>query len=244
MTSLTVSYFAILAALVICLLHFQKQKQAFSFDGFSVNSSISRLLPLDLQFFAGDGGGAGGDGGDGGDGGQGGDGNPDGGGDPTPKTFTEEDIESARTTALNKAKEDLYKQLGVKNLNELQAKLKASESKEQADETLKAQIEEKDNEINVLKTSLKFSRAVAKYYPQDEELVLTAVTPLLQKDPDTGEVTNMEEAIKKIKAEKPFLFKADSKPGSTEPGGGDPPASKKGKDLGASIAERRNKRFS
>lgn len=174
--------------------------------------------------------------------------------DNQPETFTSDQIENAKKEAAQQAKLTLYSELGVKSLKDLQDKLKASETKEEADATLKSQNEQLNIEVTKLKTERAFMTEAFKHSPHDIGLLFTAVEPLLQRDPDTGEICNMEAAIEQVKKEKPFLFvSADqseggeqeqkTQPQHPQPGGGTPPTQLKGGDLGKSLAERFNKKM-
>ncbi|MEZ2659294.1 hypothetical protein [Aneurinibacillus aneurinilyticus] len=171
------------------------------------------------------------------------------------QTFTSEQIEDAKKEAARAAKTDLYKQLGVNSMKDLQERLQDAGTKEQADEQLRNQVQQQNVRINELETELAFVHTAVQYKPYDTGLLFAAIKPLLQTDPDTGEVTNMVAAIEQVKKEKSFLFAVEGgegqqqssqnppKPNNTSPGAGDPPASKKGADLGKSLADRFNKKL-
>ena len=44
--------------------------------------------------------------------------------------------------------------------------------------------------------------------------------PLLQTDPDSGEITNMKEVLEQVKTDKPFLFMSEVPAGGGQGGGG------------------------
>ncbi|EOV9528868.1 hypothetical protein ACN5TA_004022 [Bacillus cytotoxicus] len=172
-----------------------------------------------------------------------------------PVTYTQEQLDAqladVKKTVETQTKADLYKKLGVESLKDLQDKLGAAKTKEEADATLRANNETLAIENSNLKTELAFVKAAFGHKPHDTGLLFTAVQPLLQKDPDTGEITNMKEAIEQVKVEKPFLFESEESagtgqgggsqiPGSTAPGGGNPPASQTDYDKGAELAKRRS----
>ncbi|KAA0788713.1 MULTISPECIES: hypothetical protein [Bacillus cereus group] len=173
-----------------------------------------------------------------------------------PVTYTQEQLDTQLTdatkTAGQKAKQELYKTLGVESLKDLQDKLGASKTKEEADAVLRTTNETLSSENGGLKTELAFVKAAASYKPHDADILFATVKPLLQTDPDSGEITNMKEVLEQVKAEKSFLFESEEaapggqggggqqRPGSTAPGGGNPPASKTDYDLGAELAKRRS----
>ncbi|MCU5376149.1 hypothetical protein OCA08_03235 [Bacillus cereus] len=174
-----------------------------------------------------------------------------------PVTYTQEQLDTQLTDATKEAKRqgklDVYKQLGVESLKDLQDKLAAANGKEEADATLRATNETLTTKNKSLETELAFVKASIGHKPHDADLLFTAVQPLLTTDPDTGEITNMKEAIEQVKAEKPFLFASEEatpggqgggqqRPGSTAPGGGNPPASKTDYDLGAELAKKRSQK--
>lgn len=168
-----------------------------------------------------------------------------------PVTYTQEQLDTqitdAKNAAVTQTKADLYKKLGVESFKDLQDRLGDAKTKEEADAALRTSNETLTVENSSLKTELAFVKAAASYKPHDADILFTTVKPLLQTDPDTGEITNMKEAIEQVKAAKPFLFVIDEpagggeggggqpKPKSTAPGGGTPPASltdyEKGKEL-------------
>lgn len=183
---------------------------------------------------------------------------PAGGTDPEPPvTYSQEQFDTqladAKKEAARQAKTDMYKQLGVESLKDLQAKLSAAEGKEQADEVLRTTNEQLTNRTKELETELAFVKAATVHKPHDTSLLFTAVQPLLTTDPDSGEITNMKEAIEQVKTEKPFLFVSEEagcgqgggsqKPGSTAPGGGNPPASATDYDKGAELAKKRSQSY-
>ncbi|MCU5414971.1 hypothetical protein OCE50_29340 [Bacillus wiedmannii] len=173
-----------------------------------------------------------------------------------PVTYTQEQLDTQLTdatkTAGQKAKQELYKTLGVESLKDLQDKLGASKKKEEADAVLRTTNETLSSENGGLKTELAFVKAAASYKPHDADILFATVKPLLQTDPDSSEITNMKEVLEQVKAEKSFLFESEEaapggqggggqqRPGSTAPGGGNPPASKTDYDLGAELAKRRS----
>ncbi|MDA1650980.1 phage scaffolding protein [Bacillus cereus group sp. TH160LC] len=175
-----------------------------------------------------------------------------------PVTYTQEQLDTQLTNAKKatetQVKADLYKKLGVESFKDLQDRLGAAKTKEEADATLRASNETLTTKNKSLETELAFVKASIGHKPHDADLLFTAVQPLLTTDPDTGEITNMKEAIEQVKAEKPFLFESEEvipggqggggqqKPGSTAPGGGNPPASKTDYDLGAELAKRRSQK--
>lgn len=175
-----------------------------------------------------------------------------------PVTYTQEQLDTQLSDATKEAKRqaklDVYKQLGGESLKDLQDKLAAANGKEEADATLRASNEALTTKNKLLETELAFVKASIGHKPHDADLLFTAVQPLLTTDPDTGEITNMKEAIEQVKAEKPFLFESEEaapggqggggkqRPGSTAPGGGNPPASKTDYDKGAEIAKRRSQK--
>ncbi|MGD2273207.1 hypothetical protein [Bacillus wiedmannii] len=175
-----------------------------------------------------------------------------------PVTYTQEQLDAQLTDATKEAKRqgklDVYKQLGVESLKDLQDKLVAANGKEEADATLKASNETLTTKNKSLETELSFVKASIGHKPHDADLLFTAVQPLLTTDPDTGEITNMKEAIEQVKAEKSFLFSSEEvepggqggggqqRPGSTAPGGGTPPVSKTDYDKGADLAKRRSQK--
>ncbi len=175
-----------------------------------------------------------------------------------PVTYTQEQLDAqladAKKAAETQTKADLYKKIGVESLKDLQDKLSAAKTKEEADATLRSNNETLTAENSNLKTQLAFVKAAFKHNPHDADLLFTAVEPLLQKDPDTGEITNMKEAIEQVKTEKPFLFVNEEsngsgqgggsqRPGSTAPGGGNPPASQTDYDKGAELAKKRSQSY-
>lgn len=179
-----------------------------------------------------------------------------GGGEPDTtktETFTSEQVDAFRKEASRQAKLDLYKQLGVNSLKDLQDKLVAREEKEGLDTHSQEKIEQQTNRIKELETELSFVTEATKHNPHDTGLLFVSVKPLLQVDPDTGEVTNMAAAIEQIKKDKPFLFASaeqsegggqqQTQPQHPQPGGGTPPTQLKGGDLGKSLAERFNKKM-
>ncbi|MDM5193536.1 hypothetical protein QUG02_11165 [Bacillus hominis] len=175
-----------------------------------------------------------------------------------PVTYTQEQLDTQLGDATKEAKRqgklDVYKQLGVESLKDLQDKLAAATGKEEADATLRVSNETLTTKNKSLETELAFVKASIGHKPHDADLLFTAVQPLLTTDPDTGEITNMKEAIEQVKAEKPFLFESEEaapggqggggqqRPGSTAPGGGNPPASKTDYDKGAELAKRRSQK--
>lgn len=178
--------------------------------------------------------------------------NPDGGNDPTPETFTAEQVEAFKKEASQQAKMKLYEELGVKTMKELQEKITASATKDEADAVLKTTNQQLQSEIEQLKTERAFMQEAFKHTPHDIGLLFAAVAPLLQRDPDTSEITNMSAAIEKVKKEKPFLFVTTSPEGGgqpnepithPQPGGGNPPTQKKGLELGKDLAARFNSKI-
>ncbi len=175
-----------------------------------------------------------------------------------PVTYTQEQLDTqitdAKNTAVTQTKADLYKKLGVESLKDLQDKLGVAKTKEEADATLRTSNETLTSENNSLKTELAFVKAATPYKPHDADILFATVKPLLQTDPDSGEITNMKEVLEQVKTDKPFLFMSEEpadggqgggsqqKPGSTAPGGGNPPASKTDYDLGAELAKRRSQK--
>ncbi|MRS26152.1 hypothetical protein [Bacillus sp. RIT694] len=173
-----------------------------------------------------------------------------------PVTYTQEQLDTqitnAKNAAVTQAKADLYKKLGVESLKDLQDRLGAAKTKEEADATLRTSNETLTSENNSLKTELAFVKAATSYKPHDADILFATVKPLLQADPDSGEITNMKEVLEQVKTDKPFLFMSEEpagggqggggqqKPGSTAPGGGNPPASKTDYDKGAELAKRRS----
>ncbi|PHF09299.1 hypothetical protein COF74_10935 [Bacillus wiedmannii] len=175
-----------------------------------------------------------------------------------PVTYTQEQLDTQLTDATKaagqKAKQELYKTLGVESLKDLQDKLGASKTKEEADAVLRTTNETLSSENGSLKTELAFVKAATSYKPHDADILFATVKPLLQTDPDSGEITNMKEVLEQVKTDKPFLFMSEEvapggqggggqqRPGSTAPGGGNPPASKTDYDLGAELAKKRSQK--
>ncbi len=172
-----------------------------------------------------------------------------------PVTYTQEQLDTQLSDATKEAKRqaklDVYKQLGVESLKDLQDKLAAAKGKEEADATLRTTNETLSSENGSLKTELAFVKAASSYKPHDADILFATVKPLLQTDPDSGEITNMKEVLEQVKTDKPFLFMSEEaapggqgggsqRPGSTAPGGGNPPASKTDYDKGAELAKRRS----
>lgn len=176
--------------------------------------------------------------------------------DPEPPVaYTQEQLDTqladTKKEAARQAKADMYKQLGVESLKDLQDKLGAAKTKEEADAALRTNNETLTTKNKSLETELAFVKASIGHKPHDADLLFTAVQPLLTTDPDSGEITNMKEAIEQVKAEKPFLFMSDEpaggdqgggsqRPRTTAPGGGNPPASKTDYEKGAELAKRRS----
>jgi hypothetical protein len=188
-----------------------------------------------------------------------------------PETFTAEQLDEARTAAAKEAKATLYKTLGVSSLKELQDRLGAqdklfeelgvksiedikerlqtAEGKAQTDAALKAENQQLNNRVKDLEIENAFIKSATQHKPHDFDLLFAAVKPLLTTDPDSGQVDNMEEAVKKVKEAKPFLFVAEGGEPQKQPpvpppppGAGNPPGSLKGVDLGKSIAQQRNQK--
>ncbi|PEJ95077.1 phage scaffolding protein [Bacillus wiedmannii] len=170
-----------------------------------------------------------------------------------PVTYTQEQLDTQITDAKKatetQVKADLYKKLGVESFKDLQERLGAAKTKEEADATLRTTNESLSSENGILKTELAFVKAAASYKPHDADILFATVKPLLQTDPDSGEITNMKEVLEQVKTDKPFLFMSEEpagggqqRPGSTAPGGGNPPASKTDYDKGAELAKRRSQK--
>ncbi len=175
-----------------------------------------------------------------------------------PVTYTQEQLDAqvgdSAKAAARQAKQDLYKTLGVESLKDLQDKLGTAQSKEEADAILRTTNETLTLENGSLKTELSFVKAAASYNPHDAAILFATVKPLLQTDPDSGEITNMKEVLEQVKTDKPFLFMSEEpagggqggggqqRPGSTAPGGGTPPASKTDYDKGAELAKKRSQK--
>lgn len=173
-----------------------------------------------------------------------------------PVTYTQEQLDTQLTDAKKatetQVKADLYKKLDVESFKDLQDKLGAAKSKEEADAALRTTNESLSSENGSLKIELAFVKSAALYKPHDADILFATVKPLLQTDPDSGEITNMKEVLEQVKTDKPFLFMSEEpagggqggggqqRPGSTAPGGGNPPASKTDYDLGAELAKRRS----
>ncbi|MHC2834772.1 uncharacterized protein YdiU (UPF0061 family) [Bacillus sp. F9_6S_D1_P_5] len=175
-----------------------------------------------------------------------------------PVTYTQEQLDTQITDAKKatetQVKADFYKKLGVESFKDLQDKLGASRTKEEADAVLRTTNETLSSENGSLKTELAFVKAATSYKPHDADILFATVKPLLQTDPDSGEITNMKEVLEQVKTDKPFLFMSEEstgggqggggqqRPGSTAPGGGTPPASKTDYDLGAELAKKRSQK--
>ncbi|PGA99460.1 phage scaffolding protein [Bacillus wiedmannii] len=173
-----------------------------------------------------------------------------------PVTYTQEQLDTqitdAKKAAETQVKADFYKKLGVESFKDLQEKLGTAKTKEEADATLRTANETLTSENGSLKTELAFVKAATSYKPHDADILFATVKPLLQTDPDSGEITNMKEVLEQVKTDKPFLFMSEEpagggqggggqqKPGSTAPGGGNPPASKTDYDKGAELARKRS----
>lgn len=173
-----------------------------------------------------------------------------------PVTYTQEQLDTqltdAKKAAETQAKADLYKKLGVESLKDLQDRLGAAKTKEEADAVLRTSNETLTSKNSSLKTELAFVKAATSYKPHDADILFATVKPLLQTDPDSGEITNMKEVLEQVKTDKPFLFVSEEaapggqggggqqRPGSTAPGGGNPPASKTDYDKGAELAKKRS----
>ncbi|MDR4408164.1 hypothetical protein FO499_17055 [Bacillus anthracis] len=175
-----------------------------------------------------------------------------------PVTYTQEQLDTqltdAKKAAETQAKADLYKKLGVESFKDLQDRLGAAKTKEEADAVLRTSNETLTSENNSLKTELAFVKAATSYKPHDADILFATVKPLLQADPDSGEITNMKEVLEQVKTDKPFLFMSEEaapggqgggsqqRPGSTAPGGGNPPAPKTDYDKGAELAKKRSQK--
>lgn len=172
-------------------------------------------------------------------------------------TYTQEQFDTqladAKKSAETQAKADMYKKLGVESFKDLQDRLGAAKTKEEADAVLRTTNETLASENGSLKTELAFVKAATSYKPHDADILFATVKPLLQTDPDSGEITNMKEVLEQMKTEKPFLFISEEagggqgggsqKPGSTAPGGGNPPASATDYDKGAELAKKRSQSY-
>ena len=108
--------------------------------------------------------------------------------DTKPETFTVEQVDTFKKEASQQAKLKLYEELGVKSMKELQEKLTASATKDEADAALKTMNQQLQSENEQLKTERAFMQEAFKHTPHDIGLLFTAVVPLLQRDPDTSEI--------------------------------------------------------
>ncbi|PFW61541.1 hypothetical protein [Bacillus sp. AFS075034] len=174
-----------------------------------------------------------------------------------PVTYTQEQFDTqvadAKKAAETQAKADMYKKLGVESFKDLQDRLGAAKTKEEADAVLRTTNETLTSENGNLKTELAFVKAATSYKPHDADILFATVKPLLQTDPDSGEITNMKEVLEQVKTKKPFLFVTEEigggqgggsqKPGSTAPGGGNPPVSATDYDKGAELAKKRSQSY-
>ncbi|MHA6484475.1 scaffolding protein [Paenibacillus sp. strain BS8-2] len=193
---------------------------------------------LNLQLFAGDGGGSGGSGGDGGDGGNGG---GAGGGE---KTFTQAEVDAMMGQRLPRAEKAaqkaLVKELGFDSVEAMQAVLKKSEGggkgKDGDGVTLTMEdVEKRAKELldvsqkeQATQTFQRLLRAEVKVWANElgfadwEDAHALADLSTVKED-DKGNLTGVKEALEELLKKKPHLGK--QKPGSSAfganvPGGG------------------------
>ena len=91
-------------------------------------------------------------------------------------TYTQEQLDTqitdAKNAAVTQTKADLYKKLGVESFKDLQDRLGAAKTKEEADATLRTSNETLTSENNSLKTELAFVKAATSYKPHDADILL------------------------------------------------------------------------
>ncbi|MGI2294169.1 scaffolding protein [Paenibacillus sp. GXUN7292] len=183
---------------------------------------------MNLQLFAGDGGGSGGDGG--GSGGNGGDSEGAGGGE---KTFTQTELDVAVQSRLSRAekaaKTALAKELGFDSVEAMQAALKKPEDNKgdrskkkdeepvDVDALLEEKLKEREKEQNA-KTFKRLLAAEVKVLANELGFAdwedAHALADLSQvKEDDKGNLTGVKEALEDLLKKKPHL-------GKQKPGGG------------------------
>ncbi|MEK3882418.1 scaffolding protein [Paenibacillus sp. PL2-23] len=195
-------------------------------------------LRLNLQLFAGDGGGSGGSGGDGGDGGNGG---GAGGGE---KTFTQAEVDAMMGQRLPRAEKAaqkaLAKELGYDSVEAMQAALKKPEggSKGKGDDSkgidpadveklLDERLKEREKEQNdktfkrLLAAEVKVFASELGFADWEDAHALANLSKV--KEDDKGNLTGVKEALEELLKKKPHLGK--QKPGAGAfganlPGGG------------------------
>jgi len=190
-------------------------------------------LRMNLQLFAGDGGGSGGSGGSGGgEGGEGGNGGGAGGGDE--KKFTQAELDAAIQSRLSRAEKAaqkaLAKELGYDSVEALQAALKkpegGSKGKEGDDKKtepvdieklLDERLKEREKEQNektfkrLLTAEVKVLANELGFADWEDALKLADLSKC--KENDKGEIEGVKESLEDLAKKKPHLLKQ-------KPGGG------------------------
>lgn len=101
-----------------------------------------------------------------------------------------------------------------KKLGELQGKLKDNEDATKTIEGLKKQIQDKEGELAKTRKNNAIKLAILKAEPNDVSDIMPHVKMDIVNISEDGTITGLEEQIKTLKENKPYLFKEEA-PGGT-----------------------------